>query len=119
MKVAETARLERRSEPWEAPALRGVTRVRRLVSAEIDAIVADYAAGLGCTLIARKYGIADNTVLVHLRQAGVKLRERGKLTAADVDEMRRLRDKGWTLCALGERYGLTRQTVAVRLRSLG
>lgn len=32
--------------------------------------------------------------------------------------MASLRADGWTLKALGEKYGVTRQTVAVRLRSV-
>ncbi|MGD8215781.1 hypothetical protein [Aestuariimicrobium sp. Y1814] len=51
---------------------------------EIGAIVADYEAGMGCILIARKYGVADNTVLDHLRFAGVQIRSRGQLTAEQV-----------------------------------
>lgn len=94
--VWEKAQAEVRSEPWERPELRGVTRVRRLLATEIAPMVADYEAGMGCVLLARKYGISDNTVLEHLRKAGVQIRARGKLSAEDMAEIRRLRSNGWT-----------------------
>lgn len=86
---------------------------------EIDAIVADYEAGMGCVLLARKYGVADNTVLVHLKRAGVELRAPRTLAPRDIDRMIKLRGEGWTLEAIGAKFGVTRQTVAARLRRLG
>jgi transposase len=112
----ERALHERRAEPWEAPALRGVTRVRRLMAVEIEAMVVDYQTGMGCVQLARKYGVSDNTVLVRLKAAGVELRPRGKLTPTEAAELVRLRREGWTLTALAERYGVTRAAVHWRLQ---
>lgn len=105
-----------RSEPCAPPKLVGTTRVRRLLAMDLDAITADYADGLGCVLLSRKYGIAENTVLARLKEAGVDVRPQAFLEADELEEMASLRADGWTLDALGERYGVTRQTVAARLR---
>ena len=111
----ERAQRERRAEPWQAPTLRGVTRVRRLLADEINGIEADYKSGLGCVLIARKYGISDNTVLAHLKAAGVQIRPRGKLTVEDLVEIRRLRSEGWTQQRIADRFGVTRAAMSLRL----
>lgn len=106
-----------RDEPWEAPSLVGTTRVRRVLATELDAMVADYRGGTGCVLLSRKYGIGESTVLARLKEAGVAVRPQGYIDPDALREMTSLRAEGWTLRALGERYGVTRQTVAARLRS--
>lgn len=114
--VREAASVGVRDEPWKAPRLVGTTCVRRLLATELDAMVADYRGGMGCVLLSRKYGIAENTVLATLRGAGVDVRKQGYLSPGMLGEMASLRAEGWTLKALGEKYGVTRQTVAARLR---
>jgi hypothetical protein len=79
-KAREEAEKDRRPEPWESPELRGVTRVRQVVVGQIEQLVKDYRDGMGCVLLARKYGVAQATVLTHLKAAGVELRPRGKLS---------------------------------------
>lgn len=116
--LRERANAEAREEPWEQPTLVGTTRVRRLLATDLDAIVADYAGGMGCVLLSRKYGIAENTVLARLKEAGVQVLPQGFVDAEAFEEMAALRAEGWTLKALGQRYGITRQTVASRLRAL-
>lgn len=116
-KVRAVAEQELRKVPWQSPELRGVTRVRRLVATEISGIAADYEAGMGCVLLARKYGISDNTVLVHLKAAGVEIRQRGKLTADDLEEIRRLRSEGWSQQRIADQFGVTRAAVSLRLGS--
>lgn len=95
----------------------GATRVRRLLPIELNAIVADYGRGMGCVLLSRKYGIAENTVLARLKEAGVDIRPHGCPDPDALREMASLRAEGWTLNALGEKFGVTRKTVAARLRS--
>lgn len=107
-----------RDQPWSPPKLVGTTRVRRILAIELDALIADYRGGMGCVLLSRKYGIAENTVLARLKEAGVDVRPQGYLDPDALREMASLRADGWTLKALGEKYGVTRQTVAVRLRSV-
>lgn len=116
--VRDRAAAETRDGHWEPPKLVGTTRVRRLFASDLDAIVADYIGGMGHVLLSRKYGIAENTVLARLKQAGVEVRPQGFLDPVALEEMASLRADGWTLRALGRRYGITRQTVASRLRTL-
>ena len=63
--------------------------------------------------------VLENAVLAQLRRAGVELRAAGKVTADDVEEMRRLRRVGWTYQAIGDEFGVTRVAVTRRLRSGG
>lgn len=56
-------------------------------------------------------------MLARLKAAGVQVRPQGYLDPETLREMASLRAGGWTLRALGERYGVTRQTVAARLRN--
>ncbi len=119
--VAVRALVERASEglreaPWESPKLVGTTRVRLVLATDLIAMIADYQCGLGCVLLSRKYGVAENTVLSRLKAAGMDVRPQGFLDVNTLEEMAALRAEGWTLRAIGEKYGVTRQTVAVRLR---
>lgn len=116
--LAEAAAREVRDEPWKPPKLVGMTRVRRIVATDMEAMIADYEGGMGCVLLSRKYDIAENTVLARLRNAGVEVTPQGVLTLGQVEEMAALRAQGWTLSALGKKYGVTRQTVATRLREV-
>lgn len=106
-----------RDAPWDAPTLLGTSRVRRLLASQLDRMIADYKQGMGCVLPSRRYGIAENTVLARLKEAGVDVHPRGYLAPGALTEMKLLRAEGWTLQALGNRYGVTRQTVAKRLRT--
>ncbi|WP_139979264.1 hypothetical protein [Nocardioides litoris] len=114
--VRDGASVGVRDEPWDAPRLVGTTRIRRLLARELDAMIADYEGGMGCVLLSRKYGIGENTVLARLKEAGVVIRSKGSLDPETVREMASLRAGGWTLNALADRYGTTRQTVAAYLR---
>jgi lambda repressor-like predicted transcriptional regulator len=114
--VAEAASAHVREQSWAPPSLVGTTRVRRLLATDLDAMIADYENGMGCVLLSRKYDIAENTVLARLRQAGVTVRSVRAPDLAQVEWMASLRDEGWTLTEIGDRYGLTRQTVANRLK---
>ena len=92
-----------------------------MTSDEIQAMAADYRSGIGSWRLARKYGVSDSTVLARLESAGVDLdvaqtTQRAQREAA-AEEMCRLREEGWSLVAIGEKFGVTRQTVATRIRS--
>ena len=114
--VWDRAFQEVRTEPWQAPKLTGVTRVRQAVLGRESEILAEYAAGIGCTNLARKYGVSVSSMLAWLHREGADVRTFGRLTPRDTAEMARLREEGWTLRAIGERYGMTRHGVAMRLR---
>ena len=88
---------------------------RRLSGEQKAALSQAYLAGESTPVLARRYGICENSVLAQLRRSGVPVRPGGKVTAADVDEMRQLRSRGLTYRAIGERYGITRTSVAKRL----
>jgi len=80
-------------------------------------LVADYAAGDGCTTLSRRYGVSENAVLAHLKRVGVPIRPPGKVSLDDLAEMDRLRANGWTYRAIGERFGITRSAASFRLRA--
>lgn len=115
-KARVAAEQNRRPMPWKSPELRGVTRVRRVLATQIGSMVTDYAAGMGSVQIARKYGVSDSTVLVHLKASGVEIRPPGKLSPDDMAEVRRLRSQGWTHQQLADRFGVSRAAVSLRLR---
>jgi len=114
--VWERATREVRSEPWQAPNLTGVTRVRQAVLGLETEILAEYATGTGSTTLARMYGISETAMLAWLHRHGAEIHTFGRLTPQDTIEMARLRQEGWTLRAIGERYAVTRQAVAMRLQ---
>jgi hypothetical protein len=77
--------------------------------------VRDYLAGEGCTVLSRRYGVSENGVVYQLRRSGVAVRPRGKVTNQQVEQMRKLRDSGWTYQAIGDLFGITRSAVKLRL----
>ncbi|MFT4288343.1 hypothetical protein [Nocardioides sp.] len=83
-----------------------------------DELKADYLAGMGSSSLARKYGVAENTVLAWLKAHDVEIRPLSSITARDVEKMAKLRAEGWTYRAIGGEFGVTRQAVAKRLRSV-
>jgi hypothetical protein len=85
---------------------------------EIEAMVADYRSGIGSFRLARKYSVSESTVPARLKAAGVVLEvvqvqqaERQVVT----EEMRHLGEEAWTLAAIGKKFGVTREAVAMRL----
>lgn len=114
---ALVARQERRESPWVSPEVQ-VRPLRRMPEDEVRAMVADYRSGIGSWRLARQYGVSDSTVLAHVKAAGVEIEDPAQRHAANralTTEMRRLRDKGWTLAAIGEKFGVTRQAISMRL----
>lgn len=94
-----------------------MTTVRRMAPEEIAAMVADYRSGIGSWRLARKYGVSDSTVLARLKAAGVALdpARQAEARRAVTEDMRQLRESGLTLNEIGDRYGITRQAVSLRL----
>lgn len=115
-KAATRARKDLRAEPWVSPDVT-VTTVRRMAPEQVEAMVADYRSGIGSWTLARMYGVSDSTVLARLKAAGVELdpSRQAEARRARTDEMRQLKDAGYTLKEIGERYGITRQAVSMRL----
>lgn len=105
-------------EAWKSPDV-SVTTVRRMRPAEIEAMVADYRTGIGSWRLAKKYGVSSTTVLERLKAAGAEVGSRSVEQSeqrAVTAEMEQLRAAGLTYREIGERFGVTRQTVAKRLR---
>lgn len=116
----ENARLaaeaQRRVEPWMSPELTGAHRVRAVLKARAEEIRARYEAGGTCQGLARLYGVSESTMRDFFRRPGIVIRPLGTITAADVSGMVQLRAAGWTYREIGDKYGVTRQAVARRLR---
>ena|GEM_PF-1320827 len=85
-------------------------QVVRLTEAQLDRLVENYLAGKTVYELGRQFGIARQTVSEHLHRRGVPMRRRG-LDEAQRPEVLRLRDEGWSLKRLGERFGVDASTV--------
>lgn len=107
---------ERRSDVWEAPIPSPRMRVREVLGRRVEEIRAAYEAGATCQGLALEYGVPESTMRGFFRREGIVIRPNGKIAAADVTEMARLRDEGWTYREIGERFKVTRHAVAMRLR---
>ncbi len=100
----------RQAAQWRSHAL-----ASRLDTAQTSLLVERYMSGEGSSTLARAFGLSENGVLAQLRRSGAKIRPLGKVTPAEVQEMARLRERGLTYKAIGDRYGITRASVAKRL----
>ena len=85
-------------------------QVVRLTGAQLDRLVEGYLAGKSVYELGRQFGIARQTVSEHLHRHGVPMRMRG-LDDALRSEITRLRDEGWSLKRLGDRFGVDASTV--------
>lgn len=88
---------------------------KRLPPEQLDLMVQEYLSGEGCTVLSRRYGTSENGVIAHLKRRGVPIRPRGKLSTADRDEIRRLRDAGWSLQSIADQFAVTRSAVSRHL----
>lgn len=104
-----------RSEPWEVPKLGGGSRTRQILSGHEQSVRMDYEAGMGSVSLSKKYGVPVNTLLDWLRREGVEIRSGGKLTAADMIEIKQLRSDGWSHERIADRFGVSRSAVSLRL----
>ncbi|MBM6403518.1 hypothetical protein JQN72_04580 [Phycicoccus sp. CSK15P-2] len=100
----------------EGPALTGASRTRQVLAGREAEVRADYEAGMGCVVLARKYGLPENTMLDWLHRQGIEVRTHGKLAPDDVVEIRRLQEEGWTQQRIADRFGVTRAAVSLRLK---
>jgi hypothetical protein len=110
-KAVVSSPLRPRDRHWEPQALN-----RRLPADELAQIIEEYQAGIGATTLARVHGISENGLRGHLTRCGIAIRPLGKVTEDAVAEMARLRVAGWTYKAIGERFGITRSAVSLRLK---
>jgi transposase len=81
-------------------------------------LVDGYRSGKTMKELASDFGIHRNTVSAHLTEHGVPVR-RGGLDQAQAAEAVRLYDEGWSSGRLGERFGVSADTVLTVLRRAG
>lgn len=84
----------------------------RLSATQAIAMLAEYqATSISANALAKKYGIHSQTVLDHLKRAGIDSRKnRVKISAEQLPEVQRLRQQGWTWARIGEKYDCTAMT---------
>lgn len=104
-------------EPWRPVRRVVLQRHVRLEAEQVAQLVADYQAGETVAGVARKYRVSVETASRWLRVSGVQTRRQEVgIPAEEVADARVLREAGWTLQAIGERYGCSRTAVANALR---
>jgi hypothetical protein len=93
------------------PVVRSVGKPQTfLKAAQVDELVADYAAGLSIVELGRKFGIHHRTAKAHLVRRKVRLRTRG-LDAKHHAEAVRLYECGLTLMEVGLQFGVSQDAV--------
>lgn len=83
---------------------------RRLGSAKVAEVVADYQAGATCIELADKYAVSKAALLDLLHEHGLAKRKQG-LTAEQCEEARMLRQMGESYATIGQRFGVYGSTV--------
>lgn len=81
---------------------------RRLSSAELEALIAEYEGGARVGELARIYDLLRTTVAKHVARAG---KTRPVMTEAQIDEAVCLYGEGWTLHDVGQHLGVADQTI--------
>jgi transposase-like protein len=81
-------------------------------------LVADYVSGVEVMELARRYGIARQTVLNHARRQGQPKRH-PKLSPTAVEKAAGLYEKGWSLAQVGRWFGVNPTTIDRVLRANG
>ena len=91
---------------------------RRLRPDELGRLVADYVAGVEVIELARRYGIARQTVLEQMRRQGVP-RRHPRLSADDAERVADLYRSGDSLATIGGVFDVDPGTVRRALMKLG
>lgn len=91
---------------------------RYLKPDDVDALVADYSAGMPVGKIAEKYGIHRSTVTAHLRRRGVPAAVAGLDRELSAEALRLYRE-GLSLREVGRRLGVDRKLVRTALVAEG
>lgn len=88
----------------------------RLSQAQIAELVQLYVEGDRSPELSKRFDVSEASIVNVLKRQGVEIRGNARVTAAQVPEMRRLRQRGMTYQAIGDRFGITRTSVAKRLK---
>jgi len=98
---------------------------KKLTPSQIQAIPKLYEEEkLSSQQIAKKFGVYDNTIRVHLKKAGVKFRSKSEAGKRkdfpDIEEIRKKYEvDGISTYKLGKEYGIPSTTIYVRLKNAG
>jgi len=100
------------------PERRELAQKRRLSSAEIDRLAAEYSAGgENVRQLAAKRGVSGNIVAKHLRSRGLELGPQ-PLTRSEIVRIHRLAGTGMSLNAIGREIGRDPKTVKAAVSAL-
>lgn len=91
---------------------------RRLTAKHAAQLAAEYQAGDSMQQLADRWHLHRTTVAVHLRRAGVTIRQRG-IPPERIDEATRLYHEGWSCQRLAERFDCDDETVRQTLKRAG
>jgi lambda repressor-like predicted transcriptional regulator len=81
-------------------------------------IVQRYEAGESAAALAREFGVDRQTLVNHLKRAGVEVRYR-IVDQIDVAEAQELYASGLSLAGVGERFGVSARSVLNAFRTAG
>jgi DNA-binding CsgD family transcriptional regulator len=92
---------------------------RKLNPGEQAELVALYRAGASMLELSRKFETHRNTVVAHLRRAGVEIRPQRKMTPELVAQATALYGNGHSLAEIGRMFGLEASTIGKALKRAG
>jgi hypothetical protein len=94
---------------------------RKLKPEDLQALAAARRDGAEIDALAEQFGIDRNTVMAHLRRAGVPGRRRPGRTLTDeqLEEAGRFYETGVNLIAVGEQFGVDRRYLRRALPTMG
>jgi DNA-binding CsgD family transcriptional regulator len=92
---------------------------RRLSPGERAEVIELYRRGMSTYKLARRFGTDRHTITQHLRNGGVELRSRQKVTPQLAEHATRLYADGSSLAVIGKQLGLSPTTVGKALVGAG
>jgi DNA-binding CsgD family transcriptional regulator len=106
--------------PAPTPPPRELQRQLRLAEDQVKQLIDQHGLGLTVRQLASQFGINRETVLEHLKRAGVPRRPNvRKMTDAQVVEAGRIYRDGVSLLHTAERFGVSERTIRTELARAG
>jgi hypothetical protein len=106
------------SGPLEVELRKAKQVQRRLRTAEVEELVANYQAGGKVNDLAAHYQVNRNTIMGHVNRAGVR-RHNPALLPEEITEATQLYRSGRSLAAVGGHFGVNASTVRTALLRVG
>ena len=91
-------------------------RQHRLDRADYPGIVEAYVAGGTMKMLSERYDVHESTICLLLQREGIESRGRATVIHQHEAEVRRLRERGWSLQRIADRYECSTTTVWRLLR---